>query len=98
MHVFCLAVLGLGCYVGFSLVAVGRATLSLWSRLLIVASLVAELQAQEVWLQQLWLMGSVVVEYGLSCSRARRTFLDQGIKPMPAGLAARFLSPSTRQA
>ena len=48
MHVFFLAVLGLGCYVGFSLVVVSRGySLAVERGLLIVAaSLVAELRLQ----------------------------------------------------
>ena len=61
MHVFFLAVLGLGCYVGFSLVVVSRGySLAVERGLLIVAaSLVAELRLQGV-------PASAAVAHGLS--------------------------------
>ena len=48
-----------------------------------MASLVAEHGLQAHGLQQLWLVGSVVVVHGLSCSAACGIFPDQGSNPCP---------------
>ena len=70
IYVFILAVLGLCCYTGFSLV-VGSGGYSLVvHRLLVMASL-------EAWL--LLSMGSAVVVYELSCSSTCRIFPHQGL-------------------
>ena len=58
-----------------------------------VASLFGEHRLYVHGLQQLWLMGSVVVASGvLSCSGVWGIFPDQGLKPMSPALQSEFFS------
>ena len=68
-----LAVLGLCYYVGFSLVT-GFSLVAVCGLLLAVASLVAEHGLEGA-------LATVVGAYGLSCSTACGSFLDQGSNP-----------------
>ena len=84
MYLLFLAVLGLGCCVGFSLVAVSRGYSLVVEHGLLIA--VASLLLRNVFsracrLQQLWHTGSVVVAQGLSCSTAHGLFPNQGSNP-----------------
>ena len=67
MHLF-LAVLGLHCCVGFSLVAMSRgySVIAIHRLLTAAASLVAEHRLQARWLQQPWHVGSAAMARGLS--------------------------------
>ena len=95
LFILFLAVLGLCCYLGFSLVVAGRgySLVTTWELLIAVASLVIEPRLWVCILQQLLHMGSVVVApglqntgsvfvaQGLSCSAACGIFPDQGLNP-----------------
>ena len=83
-----LAMLGLGCCVGFSLVAAseGCSLASVHGLAIARASLVGEhglkhTQASVVAASRLQSTGSVLVTHGLSCSEARGIFPDQGLNP-----------------
>ena len=90
LHLF-LAVLGLHCYAGFSL----------------VTAKVGSVQASQCCGEQalghvdfsgcgsrLWSMGSVVVEHGLSCPMASGVFMEQGLNPCLLHWQVDSLSPS----
>ena len=83
---------GLRCCTGFSLVAVSRGyfPVAVPGLLTAVPSLVVghglrlrllRLQDSVVVVPRFWSTGSIVVVHGLSCSVARRIFLDQGSNP-----------------
>ena len=60
--------------------------------LIAVASLISEHRLWVRVLQWFWHIGSVVVEYGLTCFSACGNFPDQGSNLCPPALAGRFLS------
>ena len=78
-----MAVLGLRCYVGFSLVAASNYCLVVHRLLTAVASLVVE-----HWLQN---KGSTVVSQGLSYSESMWDLPRPGFKPMSPAWAGGFL-------
>ena len=80
---FILAVLGLHCCAGFSLVAGSGddALVAVCGLLIVVASLVGSAGSRVHRLQSLWHTGSVVAAHRRSCSAACGVFLDQESNP-----------------
>ena len=95
---FLKAVLGLRCFMGFSLVVANwdLPLVGVHRLLIAVVSLVAKqgllgTQASEVAVPRLWSPGSIAVTQGLSCSVACGVLPDQGLSPCSL-LAGRFFA------